>query len=167
MATYRSTQYTAKPLKPAFSEGQSMAFAQSSHTVAAATNENGDVHVISGPHSLSDRIAGLYAAIPALTSAADNDIGFYRKNETGAFVAVDKDVLLDGVTFASALTHREILTHFLPALDVTKTIGEHLGISAAVGDSNGYYLCWTENTASTATSETVHFTVMVDKAPSQ
>lgn len=162
MATFRTTQYTADPLNPMFTTGKKLTTVQASETITAAENSNGDVWVLSGPHSLDHRIARIIGASPAFTSANDNDLGFYTIDESGAFVEVDKDIIWDGVDLSSALTHRDLLTTLNTSLNVNSNIGDLLGISNEEGNSKGYYLCLTMNTASSAVTETFHWDILVE-----
>lgn len=165
MATYRNNGVTAKPLNPAFASGKKLRVANANVSVASAGagGTNGDVFILSGPHTLADRVARIMAigGTPALTSAADNDFGFYKK-VNGAFVAIDADILLDGVSFVSANTAtRDLLT--LNAADRVKNIGELLSLGVDEEPAGGVYLAWTVNTASTVNG-TVDLDIHIDEA---
>lgn len=84
----------------------------------------------------------------AITGGTDYDLGLYKVGVGGA--AVDKDVLMDGQTLASALTratgHQLGLANVNIA-DATKTLGE---LSAQTDVDTSYDIALTGNTAGTA-----------------
>ena len=117
MATYRSDGYTEYPNNPANTVGKKMRSVFFQKTITAAAAANGDLYILSGPHTLDDKIAAVIGATPALTSANDNDLGFFKKLEDGTFEAIDADILWDGVDLSSALTYRELLGTLNTSLD--------------------------------------------------
>ena len=145
---------TAQPKNPRFGSGKKTRTVEFEASVTAANSDAGDKFILASGLSFADRIAGLRpnsAGTPALTSAANNDLGFFYKNEAGDFKELDKDVLWDGVTLASALTSPNLLTALNASLDASKNIGQLLGLGADQEPVGGVYLVLTTNTANTAT----------------
>ena len=167
MAVINSIGATAFPRRAAFKTGKVQRVVNANFAITAAGSSVGDQYILAGPLSGSDRIAGIVGNVPALTSAADNDFGFFYKDANGDLVELDKDVLLDGVTLASALTYRDLLKHFSVSLDTTKTINEHLDLQVDTEPFGGIYLVMTTNTASTATGPLyLNLDVLVDEGTS-
>ncbi len=164
MTTFRSTGYDAYPNNPAHTVGKAMTSVFFRDTVTAAASADGDVHVLAGPMSFGDRIAAVKGATPALTSADDNDLGFYKKDALGNFIEVDKDILWDGADLSSAISYSELLATLNTSLDTTKNIGDLLALGNDKLPAGGVYLCLTTNTASTATSVVLDLEVVIDKA---
>lgn len=159
---------TSSPNNPAFESGKPYRYINSSFSLTGANSDNGDILEIAGPFSFSDRIAGLYAntsaGLPALTAASDNDLGFYYKNADGDYVELDKDILWDGVSLASAdASNGNYLLGKNSSLDESQNIGELLGLGADKMPSGGVYLCLTMNTATSATA-TLRLKTEVDEA---
>lgn len=145
---------TSQPNNPRFASGKRSRTVDFNCSITAANSDAGDKIELAGPLTFSDRIAAIRpnaAGTPALTSAADNDLGFFYKNEDGDFVELDKDILWDGVTLASALTHPNLLTALNTSLDESKNIGQLLGKGVDQEPFGGVYLVLTMNTANTAT----------------
>lgn len=158
MANKANTLKVAAPNNPRFESGKRTRTVEYSGTFTAANSAIGDKCVLAGPLRLSDRISAIRpggAGTPALTSATDNDLGFFYKNEDGDMVELDADILWDGVTFASALTHPNLLTALNTSLDHSKNIGELLGMGPDKEPFGGVYLVLTTNVANTATGPLV------------
>lgn len=165
MATYNSLGVTNKPKNTVFTIGKFMPKVPfRSPAITAAGAVDGDIYILSGPLSLPDRINGIYGTSPALTSANNNDLGFYTKDNSGNLVEIDKDILWDGVTLASALAYNNLLISLNTSLDVTKNIGELLGKTNDQEYPNGIFLCLTILTKSTAVSEKINWDIEVDPA---
>jgi len=164
MATYRSNGFTEYPRNPANSSGKKMKTVFFEATIASATNEDGDVWILSGPHSFDDKIAAIRGSTPALTAAVDNDLGFFKKNEDGTFTAIDAAILWDGVTLASALSYRELLGTLNTSLDRDDNIGKLLGKNSDQEYIGGVYLGLTMNTASTAATADLKLEVVIEEA---
>ena len=162
-AGIRSNGFTNKPHDPYYSVGKQLLTTRYTKTIVTGEGTN-RLHILAGPLSLDQRIVGLIGATPALTSATNNDLGFWKMDPDGGFTALDQDILLDGVTLASALTYRELITSFSPTLDLTKNIGEHLGLSSDQQPAGGVYLGLYIQTASTATSEVLNLDVVIEQA---
>jgi hypothetical protein len=159
MATFRSREYTADKLSPANTVGKAYKSVRATFSITAAASNIGDVYVLAGPLQPDTQIINLVAPMgtPALTSASDNDFGFYTKDETGAFVEVDKDIIVDGATLASAITDKgaDIIRTLNAAYDTTKTIGQFLNITKETAPVRGLYFCITTNVANTATGPVI------------
>lgn len=153
MADKYSIGFTAVPKNPFWSVGKKLRTVTSRFSITSANSAAGDVLVLSGPLTYSSRIARIFpaSATPALTGATDNDLGFYRKNPSdGSMVEVDKDILWDGVTLASAITYQDLLTTRNTSLDTTQNIGQLLGSAVSEEPAGGVFLCLTMNNANTA-----------------
>lgn len=145
---------TSSPNNPRFESGTCNRVVDFQTSISAANSEAGDIIVISGPHRFADRIAALRTGgqgSPALTGATDNDLGFYYKDSLGDLKELDKDVLWNGITLATAVTYPDLLTGFNSALDRSKNIGELLNKGADQEPAGGVFLCLTMNSANTAT----------------
>ena len=121
---------------------------------------------MAGPLSLGDRVAALRpnaADLPAITSATDNDLGFYRVDAaTGDLIAIDADILWDGVDLSSASTDANLLTGKNASLDESLSVAEHLGVGVDK-DYGNIYLCLTTNVAPTSTP-VLRLAVDIDEA---
>ena len=139
---------------PRFESGKTTRTVESQFTFTAANSANGDKCILAGPLTFDDRIAAVRPGgqgTPALTSAADNDLGFFYKNKDGTLVELDKDILWDGVTLASALTYPNLLDGLNASLDMSKNIGQLLGKGPDQEPVGGVYLVLTTNTTNSAT----------------
>lgn len=159
----RSNGYTEYPRDPATSTGKAMRSVFYEKTIATGAGTN-TLHILAGPMSLDDRIAAVKGATPALTSANNNDLGFWKKNEDGSFTAIDQDILWDGGDLSSALTYRELLGTVNTALDRDDNIGVLLGLGADQMPAGGVYLGLYIQTASTATSEVLKLETVICEA---
>lgn len=145
---------TAYPKNSRFGGGKKTKTVEFEASITAANSDAGDLLILAEGLSYADRISGLRAnsaGTPALTGATDNDLGFYYKDEDGDYVEIDKDILWDGITLATAVTYPNLLTGFNAALDHSKSIGELLGVGVDQEPHGGVYLVLTMNTANTAT----------------
>lgn len=171
MATgIRSNGFTEYPRNPMFSSGKSLRSVFYEKTIATGAGTN-TLHILAGPLGFDDRIAAIKGATPALTSANDNDLGFYKKNADGTFTALLTSaggdggaILWDGVDLSSALTYRELLGTLNTSLDRDDSIGALLGLSSESEPSGGVYLGLLIKTASTAASEVLKLEVNIDPA---
>jgi hypothetical protein len=159
----RSNGFTEYPKNPANSSGKKLKSVFYEKTIATGAGAN-TLHVLSGPHSYDDKINAVVGATPALTSATDNDLGFWKKEEDGTFTAIDQDILWDGVSLASALSYRELLGTLNTSLDRDDSIGGLLGLSSEKEPVGGVYLGLYIQTASTAASEDLKLQVLVEEA---
>lgn len=164
MATgIRSNGFTEYPLNPANSSGKHLKSVFYEKTIATGAGTN-TLHILSGPHSFDDKINAIKGATPALTSANDNDLGFWKKEEDGTFTAIDSDILWDGADLSSALTYRELLGTLNTSLDRDDNIGKLLGLSSESMPVGGVYLGLLIKTASTATSEVLKLEIVIEEA---
>ena len=150
MTTFYNNGLQAKAKNPMYRTGKKLTTVHSQLTVDASELTNGDIFVLAGGLPLDARVHRIFSpnATPALTAATDNDIGFYKMVD-GALVALDKDIVVDGATLASALSTRDLLS-LNSSLDRSKTIGELLSLTNEKEPASGVYLCLTMNTKSTA-----------------
>lgn len=162
--TYRSNGYTEYPQNPANSIGKVLRTVYFEKTITAAAAAANDLYILAGPFTLDAKINAVIGATPALTSAADNDLGFYKKNEDGTFTALDADILWDGVTLATALSYRELLGTLNTSLDRDDNVGTLLGLSSDQAPVGGVYLGLLIKTASTATSEVLKLEIEIEDA---
>lgn len=154
---------------PRFQGGKKTKTVDFSADLTSANSDAGDLLVLASGLSFGDRIAGIYpnaASIPALTSAADNDLGFYYKDENGAYVALDADVLWNGVDLTGVTAYGNVLTGENSSLDISKNIGQLLSKGSDQEPHGGVYLVLTMNTANTATA-TVTMRVDIDVATTE
>jgi len=154
MADKVNALLTANDANPRFESGKYTRTVEYQASITAANSADGDKLVLAGPLSFGDRIASIRTGgqgTPALTGAIDNDLGFWYKNTAGTFVELDKDILWDGITLASAVTYPDLLTGFNSALDRSKNIGQLLGKGADQAPAGGVYLVLLETAKNTAT----------------
>ena len=164
MATgIRSNGFTEYPYNPGNSSGKKLKTVYYEKTIATGAGVN-TLHILSGPHGFDDKIAAIIGATPALTSANDNDFGFWKKNEDGTFTAIDADVLVDGADLSSALSYRELLGTLNTSLDRDDNIGKLLGLSSESEPIGGVFLGLYIQTASTAASEVLKLQIQIDEA---
>lgn len=164
MATgIRSNGFTEYPKNPFYSGGKKLKTAYYEKTIATGAGTN-TLHILSGPHSYGDKIQAIHGATPALTSANNNDLGFWKKEEDGTFTVIDADVLWDGVDLSSALTYRELLGTLNTSLDRDDNIGQLLSKTAEEEPIGGVYLGLYIQTASTAASEVLKLYVSIEEA---
>lgn len=145
---------TAQPKNPRFATGKNTRTVEFEASVTSANSAAGDKFILASGLSFADRIAGIRpnsAGTPALTGTTDTDLGFFYKNESGDYVALDADILWNGVTLASALTSPNLLTTLNASLDASKNIGQLLGLGNDKEPVGGVYLVMTTNSANTAT----------------
>ena len=145
---------TAQANNSRFEVGKKTRTVEFEASVTAANSDAGDLFILAKGLSFSDRISGLRAnsaGTPAFTSATDNDLGFYYENEDGTYTELDKDILWDGVSLATAKTDPNLLTSLNAALSHDQSIGELLGLGVDDEPARGVLLVMTMNTANTAT----------------
>lgn len=167
MTTYFNNGSAAKPRNPMYAGGKKLRTVHANLSVVASAAVNGDVFILAGALELGWRIHRIIAPMgtPALTTAADNDLGFFRKTTDGEYVAIDADILWDGATLASAITDKgvDLLNTLNASLDQTKNIGELLQLGSDEDYVGGVYLGLTMNTASTADGE-LDLDVVIEEA---
>ena len=165
MATgIRSNGYTEYPRNPANSIGKELRTVFYEKTIATGAGTN-TLHILAGPLTLDDKISAIKGATPALTSANDNDLGFYKLNADGSFTALGTgDELWNGADLSSALTYRELLGTLNTSLDRDDNIGTILSLGTDQEPANGVYLGLLIKTASTATSEVLKLEINIEQA---
>lgn len=159
----RSNGFTENPDNPANSSGKKERSVRYEKTIASGAGAN-TLHILSGPHSYDDKINAVVGETPSLTSASDNDLGFYKKEEDGTFTAIDADILWDGVDLSSALTYRELLGERNTSLDRDDNIGKLLSLASDSEPFGGVYLGLLIKTASTAGSVVLKLEVKIEEA---
>lgn len=146
---------TASTKNPRFATGKRTKTVEYEASITAANSDIGDLYFLVEGLSFADRISGLRpnsAGTPALTSATDNDLGFYYKNEDGTYTAFGTgDELWNGVSLATALTSPNLLTALNASLDASQNIGELLGLGVDKEVVGGVVLALQTNVANTAT----------------
>ena len=164
MATgIRSNGYTEYPNDPINSVGKVLRTVFYEKTIATGAGTN-TLHILAGPLNYDCKIASIVGATPALTSANNNDLGFWKKEEDGTFTAIDADILWDGADLSSALTYRELLGTLNTSLDRDDNIGTLLGLSSESEPVGGVYLGLYIQTASTAASEVLKLEINIEFA---
>jgi hypothetical protein len=167
MTDFNTLGFTAKPRNPLYTGGKHLRTVHAQPFVDVSEVANGDVFILGRNIPLSARVHRIFApnGTPALTAAADNDFGFYRKDViTGAMVEVDKDILIDGADLSSAQNVGDLLGTFNASLDKTKTIGELLNLQSDEAYEGDLYLCMTMNTAATTTDQTLDLDIVLEYA---
>lgn len=86
-------------------------------------------------------------ACDAITSGTDYDLGLYK---TSSGAVVDKDVLMDGQTLASALTRATGHQLGLAAVDIANVASTLATISAQTTPDTSYDIALTANTVGSA-----------------
>jgi len=171
MATgIRSNGFTEYPLNPLNSVGKQLVSVPYEKTILTGAGTN-TLHILAGPFGFDDVIQAIVGATPALTSANDNDLGFYKKEEDGSFTVLNNsagvssvDLLWNGADLSSALTYRELLGTLNTSLDRDDSVGKLLGLSSESEPIGGVYLGLLIKTASTAASEVLKLEVKIAKA---
>jgi len=164
MATgIRSNGFTEYPTNPANSVGKKLRTVFYEKTIATGAGTN-TLHILAGPLTYDSKIAAVRGATPALTSANDNDLGFWKKEADGTFTAIDADILWNGADLSSALTYRELLGTLNTSLDRDDNIGTLLGLTQESEPAGGVYLGLYIQTASTATSEVLKLEIVIEEA---
>lgn len=157
---------TASDKNPRFATGKKTKTVEFEAALTSANSDAGDLLILASGLSFADRVSSIRinaTNLPALTSATDNDLGFYFKNEDGTFTELDKDILWNGVSLASSSTDANLLTGKNASLDHSLNVGEHLGLGVDQEPAGGTYLILTMNIANTATA-TVRLAIDIDEA---
>ena len=161
MTNFVSTGATNYTNNTAFTVGKAPKVVSCDTLVDVSELTDGDTFEIAQV-GLSDRISALVGTIPALTAADDNDLGFYTKDVDGALVAIDADILWDGVDLTSASAYADHLIGKNTSLDTTKTVGDHLSLGEDKAYANGIFLVLTMNTKATTTDGTFHLKAHIE-----
>ena len=160
MTNFISTGATNYERNPAFTIGKKACVVSADFAITAASLTAGDTFELCQVN-LSDRVRSIAGSISALTTADDNDLGFYTKDVDGDLVAIDADVLWDGADLTSALDSCSLLTNLNTSLDRTKTVGDLLSLGEDEDPARGILLVLTMNTASTADG-TAHLDISLE-----
>ena len=113
----------------------------------AAADDNGSVYRIFADVPSTYIPLEITIACDAITGGTDYDLGLYKPGVGGA--EVDKDVLSDGQTLATALTRatgHQLGLKTVDVADATKTLGE---LSGQTDVDASYDIALTGNTAGT------------------
>lgn len=163
MATgIRSNGFTEYPTNPQNSVGKKLKTVFYEKTIATGAGAN-TLHILAGPLTLDATIRAVYGATPALFSATNNDLGFWRINEDGSFTAVNSNALWSGTNLSAALSYRELLGTLNTSLDLDDNIGTILSLNSDQMPTYGVYLGLFIKTASTATSEVLKLRVDIEE----
>lgn len=163
--TRRTTEYTASSKDPFNTVGKKLRTIPASFTVTSAGAAIGDIYILSGPHSVDSRIVAVLGTTGAMTSANDNDLGFYKKLADGTFAQIGTgDELWNGVDLTSAKTYQDLLLGLNASLDTTKTIRDFLSLPPDQEPFGGVYLGFRTNVASTAATITNRLKIVVEEA---
>lgn len=168
MATYRTTGYDAQGAAPIYQSGKGLRTIHAEFTVDISEAVNGDVYILGGPMALTDRVHRIMAphGLPTFAAASDNDLGFFVRDDSGNFTALDADILWDGADFTSSPSTTlacDLLMHYNSSLVQTSTIGDLLSINTDDGYAN-VYLGLTINTKETTTDKTVDLDIVIEKS---
>jgi hypothetical protein len=156
---------TDAPKSPLFTSGVCLKEVPFLHTITAAANANGDIYELAEISSYDDIVVAIKGTHGAFTSANNNDLGFFTKDDDGAFVALDADILWDGANMTSAVSSEDdLLYKYNTSIDISQTVGALLSKTSDELPANGIFLCMTENTASSAASAVIRGRVLVASA---
>lgn len=166
MADKLNALKVAAPKNSRFGTGKKTRTVEYEGVFTNTNSADGDKCVLAEGLLLSSRISAVRpnaAGTPALTSANNNDLGFFTKDADGVLVELDKDILWDGVDLSSALTHPNLLTALNPSLDHSKNIGQLLEMTEDEYPANGIFLVLTTNVANTAASAKLRLAIDIDE----
>ncbi len=168
MTVFTNAGKTAKPNNPYYSTGKLVRQVEARFSELAAAVADGDTFILAEGLSYADRIDSVVAegGVIALTSADDNDLGFYQKNDDGTLTEIDKDILFDGVDLSSGISGWADLLNQNTSLDREDSIGDLLSKSVEDQKSN-VCLVLTINTKSTATSTILNIKTRIEEANTQ
>ncbi len=162
MATWNNLGYTAKDRNPMYQTGKKLLTVHAQAPIFVNEVDNGDVWVLAQV-SLTSRVHRIVVGRAFnCATAADNDFGFYRK-VNGVLVAIDKDILVDGIDFTSGFGFGYDILVANTSLDRTKNVGELLDVSTDDGYAE-IYLCMTMNTKETTTDLVIDLDVVIEES---
>ncbi|MFA5500665.1 MAG: hypothetical protein WC404_06265 [Candidatus Omnitrophota bacterium] len=156
MGAVNTLGYTNYPKNPLYGTGKKVRRVRAVIYNATALSD-GDVVTIARGLPVDAQILNINfpQGHAARTGLTDVDFGFHRQ-DNGA--VIDKDALIDGITFASARTAAvDLLGSNVSSFDFTKTIGGLLSLTGETQPSGGVNLTATINTAGSTTG-----TIIVD-----
>lgn len=167
MATKRSDLFNTWPNNPLGTVGKTLRTTQFSTNLTSGNSAAGDILILGGPYTIGDRIAGVYGALPALTSATSNDLGLYVVNPaTGVFTPYSTAAAIifwSAVNLTSAAAWNNQLFALNTALVRTSNIGDLLSLGPDSAPPQGFYLGLRMNVANTATA-TLALDVSIEQA---
>ena len=141
----------AKPLDPMFTVGRYIRVVQAK--IDLTDTSNGDVVILAEGLPAAARIVRIMLpkGVAQISGVSDVDFGFY---ETKTNKVIDKDALVDGISFAESggLANVDIVGTNVSDFDATKDIATLLGLNAQNIPAYGFDLCATLNTKGDATS---------------
>lgn len=158
MATRQTLGKIAKGKNPLYNQGEEVQKVRAVVPVAAAWAD-ADVVVLAYNLPIDTLITriNLPNGSPEITGATDYDLGFHKAagvDGQSLGDVLDKDALVDGVSFASARTAAiDILGLNIASFDKKKTIGELLGLTSETAPAGGVHLTMTLNTAGSAAAD--------------
>ena len=163
MATgIRSNGYTEYPTNPQNSVGKQLKTVYYEKTIATGAGTN-TLHILAGPLTLDETIREVTGVIPALNSANNNDLGFWKINADGTFTAIVQGALWSGIDLSAALTYRDLLSDRNSSLDRDDNIGTLCSLGSDQMPIDGVYLGLYIKTASTATSEVLRLKIVIEE----
>lgn len=160
MATNQNPLAVKKPLDPMFTVGKHVRVVQA-QIVVGSTSLTGDIHVLAKGLPATARIARIMLpkGSSAITGFSDCDFGFYE-SQTGK--VIDKDAIVDGVSFASAKDNVDLVGTSVSDFDATADIATLCGHGVNDIPAYGYDLCATCNTVGTA-SGTIDLDIVIEE----
>ena len=164
MATWNNLGSTAKDRNPMYQTGKKLLTVHAQAPIDVSKVDNGDIWVLAQV-SLTARVHRIVVGTAFDCAAAkDNDFGFYRK-VNGVLVAIDKDILVDGIDFTagSGLVAGYDILSANTSLDRTKNVGKLLNVSTDDGYAE-IYLCMTMNTKETTTNLVIDLDVVIEES---
>lgn len=162
MATWNNQGYTAKDRNPMYQTGKKLLTVNARAPIDVSEVADGDIWVLAQV-SLTARVHRIVVGKSFICAAAtDNDFGFYRK-VNGVLVAIDKDILVDGIDFTYGLVAGYDILSANTSLDRTKNAGELLDVSTDDGYAE-IYLCMTMNTKETTTDNVIDLDVVIEES---
>jgi len=165
MATYQNLGSAAKPNDAVYFTGKQMVTIPARLFVDISEVADNDVWIL-GAVDINARVHRIVVGKAFdLAAAADNDIGFYKKNADGTYTAIDADILVDGAdwTASSGLIAGYDLLTANTSLDRNKSVGELLNLNSDSGYSQ-VYLGIVMKTKETTADVTLDFDVIVEQA---
>lgn len=140
MATFQNLGSAAKPNNAVYFTGKQLVTIPAQLFVDISEVADDDVWIL-GAVDINARVHRILVGKAFdLAAAANNDIGFYKKNADGTYTAIDGDILVDGADWTSGsglIAGYDLLTANT-SLDRTKSVGELLSLNADSGYSQLY-----------------------------
>lgn len=158
---WNTVNYGNKPKDAAVTRGRQMTIvpAQVLEDISELDTTNVFKLCIVSPDTVVRRIHAI-SGVVAHAAAADNDFGFYAENQDGTLVELDKDILLDGISFTTAIAARDLLG-LNSSLNRDKTVRELLGKTFEFNREK-IWLCMTMNTKETTADKTLDLDIMLE-----